>query len=194
MSLTPPIAPSLPAGLDTPTLVIDLDIVERNAQRMAQAMAAAGLALRPHVKTHKSVALARIQLEHGATGITVGTLGEAEVMADGGINDIFLAYPVFAAGPKAARLRALAERAGLRFAVGLDNDAGVQQLARAMAGSDATLRVVIEVNSNYGRTGIAAERAGEVARTAQQAGFEVIGAFTHGGHAYRDLDAATASR
>ena len=190
VSLPLPIAPELPAGLDTPALVIDLDIVERNAQRMAQAMAAGGVALRPHVKTHKSIALARIQLDHGAQGITVGTLGEAEVMADGGIGDIFLAYPLFAAGPKAQRLRALAERAGLRFSVGLDNEAGADQLARAMSGSSATLRVVIEVNPNYGRTGIAAAKAGQLAQSAQRAGLEVIGAFTHGGHAYADRAAA----
>src|SRR5664279_3615428 len=98
-----PIAPELPARIETPALVIDLDIVERSAARMARAMAERGVALRPHVKTHKSVALARIQLDHGARGITVGTLGEAEVMADGGIDDIFLAYPVWAVGEKQKR-------------------------------------------------------------------------------------------
>src|SRR5262245_55978373 len=108
MTLPRPNGPKLPDGLDTPTLVIDLDVVERNAARMAQAIAAAGMTLRPHVKTHKSVALAKLQLEHGAHGITVGTLGEAEVMANGGITDIFLAYPVWVVGAKAQRLRALA--------------------------------------------------------------------------------------
>jgi D-serine deaminase-like pyridoxal phosphate-dependent protein len=190
MTLQRPIAPLIPAGLDTPTMVIDLDIVERNARRMAAAMAESGLALRPHVKTHKSVALASIQLENGAAGITVGTLGEAEVMADGGIADIFLAYPILAAGPKADRLRALAERPGLRFAVGVDNMHGVEQLARAMAGSSARLRVVLEVDARYGRTGMAPDTAGELGSTAQQRGLEVLGAFTHGGHAYADIDAA----
>ncbi len=190
VTLPRPNAPPLPPGLDTPTLVIDLDIVERNAQRLAAQMAAAGLALRPHVKTHKSVALAHIQLDNGAAGITVGTLGEAEVMAQGGIGDIFLAYPILAAGPKQQRLRALAERPNLRFAVGVDNRTGIEQLARAMAGSSARLRVVLEVDSHYGRTGVAPEAAGELARAAQQAGLEVLGAFTHGGHAYAGPDAA----
>jgi len=193
MTLPRPIAPSLPDGLDTPALVIDLDVVERNAERMAEAMAARGIALRPHVKTHKSVALARLQLENGATGITVGTLGEAEVMADGGIPDILLAYPIWAAGPKAQRLRALAERPGLTFAVGFDTVAGAQQLGRAMDGSSARLRVVLEVDSDYGRTCAAADKAGEIATAAQQAGLEVIGAFTHGGHGYFDPDAAHAA-
>ncbi len=188
--LTQPVAIRLPDGLDTPTLVIDLDVVERNASRMAQAMAAQGIALRPHVKTHKSVALARLQLDHGAAGITVGTLGEAEVMANGSLNDIFLAYPIWAAGPKAERLRALAERPGLTFSVGVDSVAGARQLARAMSKSRTPLRVVIEVNPQYGRTGINSRDAGALGRAARDAGLEVIGAFTHGGHAYADLDAA----
>lgn len=71
----------LPPGIDTPAVVIDLDVVERNVERMVAGLAIHGIALRPHAKTHKSVRLARLQLEAGARGITVGTLGEAEVMA-----------------------------------------------------------------------------------------------------------------
>lgn len=183
-----PIAPALPPDLDTPALVIDLDIVERNAQRVAGAVAERGINLRPHVKTHKSVALAKLQVERGAVGITVGTLGEAEVMADGGLSDIFLAYPVWAEGPKAARLRALAERPGLRFAVGADSVAGVAQLARAMNGSPARLRVVIEVDPHYGRTGAAPDVAAEIGRAAVDAGFDLLGLFSHGGHAYAGGD------
>lgn len=193
MSLPQPIAPRLPDGLDTPALVIDVDIVERNARRMADAIAAHGMTLRPHVKTHKSVAIARIQLDNGATGITVGTLGEAEVMAAGGIDDIFLAYPVWAVGAKAERLSALAGRPGLEFAVGIDSAAGAQQLAQATAGRRARLRVVIEVDAHYGRTGVAAQEAGEVARAAKAAGLDVIGVFTHGGHAYFGPDAVAAA-
>jgi D-serine deaminase-like pyridoxal phosphate-dependent protein len=70
-------APDLPAGLDTPAIVIDVDIVERNARRLGDALAKRDIALRPHAKTHKSLKLARIQLDAGASGITVGTLGEA---------------------------------------------------------------------------------------------------------------------
>jgi len=180
-----PIAPILPAGLDTPALVIDLDIVERNARRMADAVAAHGIALRPHVKTHKSVALARIQLDAGARGITVGTLGEAEVMAEGGIDDIVLAYPLYADGKKAERLRALHERPGLRFAVGVDSLAGAQTLANATAGSSKPLRVVIEGDPSYHRTGVDPASVGELATQIKGLGLEVIGVCTHGGHAYR---------
>lgn len=179
-----PIAPRLPDGLDTPALVIDLDIVEANAARMAAAVAESGIALRPHVKTHKTVALARIQVEAGAVGLTVGTLGEAEVMAAGGMTDILLAYPLWADGPKAERLRSLHARPGLALAVGFDSAAGAQMLAAAVAGSGRPLRALIEIDAHYGRTGVAAQQAGEVALTARAAGLEVIGAFTHGGHGY----------
>jgi D-serine deaminase-like pyridoxal phosphate-dependent protein len=188
-----PIAPRPPDGLDTPALVIDLDIVERNAARMAAAAAQHGIALRPHVKTHKSVALARLQVDAGAAGITVGTLGEAEVMADGGVTDILLAYPLWAAGPKASRLRALAERPGLRFAVGADSVAGVEQLAAAMQGSTARLRVMIEVDPHYGRTGVTPDAAAEIGRAVERAGFELLGLFCHGGHAYAGGDAIAAA-
>jgi D-serine deaminase-like pyridoxal phosphate-dependent protein len=188
-----PVAPRLPHSLDTPALVIDLDVVERNAARMAAAAREHGIALRPHVKTHKSVALARLQVDAGAAGITVGTLGEAEVMADGGIADIFLAYPVWAAGPKAARLRALAERPGLAFAVGADSVAGVDQLAQAMSGSAARLRVMIEVDPHYGRTGVTPDSAAEIGRAVERAGLELLGLFSHGGHAYAGGDAIAAA-
>jgi D-serine deaminase-like pyridoxal phosphate-dependent protein len=183
------VAPALPAGLDTPGLVIDLDIVERNARRMADAVAARGVALRPHIKTHKSLALARLQLDAGAIGVSVGTLGEAEVMAGGGIGDILIAYPLWASAAKAERLRALLGVAGLSLVVGVDSVAGARRLAEAVAGSGSVLRVLIEVDCRYGRTGVTAERAGEVARAAQSAGLEVAGAFTHGGHAYAGHDA-----
>src|SRR5262245_39763175 len=136
-----PVAPALPAGLDTPCLVVDLDLAETNARRMADGAAARGVTLRPHVKTHKSVALARLQLETGAVGITVGTIGEAEAMADGGIAEIFIGYPVWADAPKADRLRALTERCALT--VGVDSPEAAGLLAAATRDSSAgPLRVL----------------------------------------------------
>jgi D-serine deaminase-like pyridoxal phosphate-dependent protein len=179
-----PGAPELPNGLDTPVLVIDLDVVERNARRLGDALARRGIALRPHAKTHKSVALARLQLEAGARAITVGNLGEAEVFAAGGIDDIFIAYPVLADGLKAGRLRALHERSGLRLAVGFDSAEGARRLAAAVSGSGRRLRVLLELDPGNRRTGAPAERAGEIAAAARDAGLEVLGVFTHGGHAY----------
>jgi D-serine deaminase-like pyridoxal phosphate-dependent protein len=189
-----PVAPVLPAGLATPCLVIDIDIVEANARRMGEAVASRGIALRPHVKTHKSVRLAQIQLEAGAHGVTVGTLGEAEVMAAGGIDDIFIAYPLWADDSKSERLRALLEaHADLRLSIGVDSTAGAERLARAMKGTDRRLKVVLEVDPGNRRTGLLPQHAAEVARAAQRAGLDVIGLFTHGGHAYRGGDAISAA-
>ena len=187
-----PVAPQLPSDLDTPRLVIDLDIVERNAQRMAAAVAERGVGLRPHIKTHKSIALARVQLHAGAVGVTVGTLGEAEVMIGGGVSDVFLAYPSWLDRPKAERLRALLELDGVRFSIGVDSVAGIERLAAAMSGASGAgrrLRVVIEVDPHYGRTGVAPHRAGELGAAAVKAGLAIAGAFTHGGHAYAGGDA-----
>jgi D-serine deaminase-like pyridoxal phosphate-dependent protein len=190
VTLPRPDAPALPRELETPRLVIDLDIVEANARRMAAAISERGIKLRPHIKTHKSVAIARIQLDAGAVGVTVGTLGEAEVMAEGGIEDIFLAYPVWAVGRKAERLRALATRDGLQFAVGVDSERGARQLADAMGADRARLRVLLDIDPHYGRTGVAPAAAGELAAAVSRLGLDVVGAFVHGGHAYFAPDAA----
>jgi D-serine deaminase-like pyridoxal phosphate-dependent protein len=181
--------PLLPSGLDTPALVIDIGVVEANARRLGDQLRDRGVALRPHTKTHKSVALARIQLAAGASGITVGTLGEAEGMADGGIDDIFVAYPVWAVGPKAARLAALHARTDLALSVGFDSVAGAERLAAAAGSSGRPLRVVLEIDPGNGRTGVVPARAGEIAGAARDLGLDVIGVFTHGGHAYRGVDA-----
>jgi D-serine deaminase-like pyridoxal phosphate-dependent protein len=155
---------------------------------MSDAIGATGIGLRPHTKTHKSVPLARLQIENGAQGITVGTLGEAEVMADGGITDIFLAYPLWAKGAKATRLRALAGRDGLKLAVGIDSIEGARTLAEATSGLSRPLRVLIEVDPHYGRTGRSPADVGSLAASASGLGLHVVGAFAHGGHAYAGPD------
>ena len=196
MTQPPPgriVVPRLPEGLDTPELVIDLDIVQRNAARLQLALSERGIALRPHVKTHKSPALARMQLGAGARGITVGTLGEAEVFADAGCDDIFIAYPIRADGPKAERLRALARRPGLRLAVGFDSVEGAERLAAAVsagasgagAAADQRLRVLLELDPGNRRSGARPDDAGRIARAALDLGLDVAGVFTHGGHGYQ---------
>jgi D-serine deaminase-like pyridoxal phosphate-dependent protein len=184
-----PVGIALPPNLETPCLVIDLDVVEANARRMAATMGSRGIALRPHAKTHKSVALGEIQIEVGASGLTVGTLGEAEVFAEAGFEDLFIAYPLWAVGAKAARLRALHEQADLRLTVGLDSPAAAQRLAAAADGSERPLRVLIEVDPGNHRSGVAPPDAGRLAATAASLGLEVDGVFTHGGHAYAGPDA-----
>ena len=184
---------ALPAGLDTPRLVVDVARVRANIGRLQGELDRRGIALRPHAKTHKSVAVARMQLEAGARGITVGTLGEAEVFAAAGIGDLFLAYPTWADGPKAARLRALHE-ALPDFRVGVDSVRGAERLGAAAsgAGSGRRLRVLVEVDPGLHRTGAASpEAAVEVARAARAAGLAVEGVFAHGGHSYRPGAAAS---
>jgi D-serine deaminase-like pyridoxal phosphate-dependent protein len=176
---------ALPAGLDTPCLVIDLDVVERNVRGLQAALDERGIGLRPHVKTHKLVPIARLQLEAGAAGLTAGTLGEAEVLADAGIGDVFVAYPVWAGGPKGDRLRRLHER--IRLSVGVDSIESARQLGDAVRGTDRPLRVLVELDAGLGRTGVASPaETVAVAAAARDAGLEVAGVFTHGGHAYRD--------
>ncbi|GGI08610.1 alanine racemase [Egicoccus halophilus] len=179
-------APRLPDGLDTPAVVVDLDRVDANVARMQALLDGRGVALRPHAKTHKSPFFARRQLAAGAVGVTVAVLGEAEVLADAGIDDVFVAYPVWAVGAKADRLRDLAGR--IRLAVGVDSVEGATQLGRALAGAADLPEVLIELDSGEGRTGTSPGRVVEVARAVADAGLSLRGVFTHGGHAYRGPD------
>jgi D-serine deaminase-like pyridoxal phosphate-dependent protein len=173
-------------GVATPAVIVDLDVVEANVSTMAAEMRRRGVALRPHAKTHKSIQLARMQVAAGAAGITVGTIGEAEIFAAGGIRDIFIAYPVVPAGPKAARFRALADACDL--SVGFDSAAGVAAIAAAARGAARAPRLLLEIDCGGHRTGVVPARAAEVATggraAASAAGLEMVGVFTFGGHAY----------
>jgi D-serine deaminase-like pyridoxal phosphate-dependent protein len=185
---------TLPGSLDTPRVIVDLARVQANIARLQAEMDARGIALRPHAKTHKSIAIARMQLAAGARGVTVGTIGEAEVFAGAGIDDIFLAYPIWADGPKAARIRVLHE-ASPAFRVGVDSAGGAARLAAAVAGSAGGRRlgVLIEIDPGLRRTGVPSPAAAvEVARAARSSGLAVEGVFSHGGHSYR-LGAAQAA-
>jgi D-serine deaminase-like pyridoxal phosphate-dependent protein len=175
------LASPLPADLETPCLVVDRDVLERNLVAMADHARDHSMALRPHAKTHKCLEIARRQMALGAVGLTVATVGEAELFADAGFADLFIAYPVWAAGARGPRLRALAERVALR--VGADSVEGVEVLSRAIAGTEAG--VVIEVDSGHHRTGVPPGSAGEVAAAALRRGLNVAGVFTFPGHSYQ---------
>jgi D-serine deaminase-like pyridoxal phosphate-dependent protein len=159
--------------------VVDAGRLERNLARMAAAAAAAGVALRPHAKTHKCVRIARRQLSHGASGLTVATLAEAELFADDGCPSVFIAYPLWAgSGDRGARLAALRERTDLL--VGVDSVAAASRLAGAAPG----LRVLIEIDSGQHRSGVLPEQVASLAASCRGLGLDVLGAFTHPGHAY----------
>lgn len=184
----PDLTPALADQLDTPALLVDRDVLDRNLSTMARQVADRGVALRPHFKTHKSVTIARLQVQQGASGMTCATLGEATVLADAGIDDIFVAYPVWPGGPKRQLLRELAERVTL--AVGLDSTASASALADAVDGVSPALRVLVEVDTGGHRTGVRPDEAGPLAVRAARLGLDVAGVFTHGGHSYGLGDAA----
>jgi D-serine deaminase-like pyridoxal phosphate-dependent protein len=171
--------------METPALVVDLDRLRANVDHMAALAGSRGLALRPHAKTHKCVEIARLQMEAGAVGLTVATVSEAEVFADAGFTDLFVAYPLFPVGLKAERLRRLLDRVDLR--VGVDNPAGAAAVAGA-AGS-RRVQVALEMDSGQHRTGVAPAEVVELAKQCLSLGLEVVGVFTHGGHSYRDPSA-----
>ena len=137
--------------LSTPALVVDLDSVERNLDTMATLCRAQGVHLRPHTKTHKTPEVARMQVEHGAIGVTVAKVGEAEVMGAGGLDEILVAYPVIGA-EKLRRLATLArERSVL---VSLDDERTAHELSRAAMNSDSTFGILVEFDSGYRRCGV----------------------------------------
>ena len=167
----------------TPYLVVDVDVLRRNLAGRPRGRAERGLALRPHAKTHKCLEIAGLQLELGAVGLTVATIGEAEVFAAAGYTDLFLAYPVWAGGGRGRRLRALAEAGSLR--VGVDSAESAQVLADAVRGAAGpTVQVVVEIDSGHHRSGVTPDAVAEVAEAAVKGGLDVVGAFTFPGHSY----------
>jgi D-serine deaminase-like pyridoxal phosphate-dependent protein len=171
----------IPAAVDTPEILVDVDILDRNIQRMAQAVKAKGLALRPHAKTHKIPEIAARQLAAGAAGLTVATIGEAEVFAAAGVKDLFIAYPLWLSPQKAERLRRLAAVA--KISAGVDSGAGAAALGAGL-GDAGGVSVLVEIDSGHHRSGVQPEAAAAVAWAASDAGLNVAGVFTFPGHSY----------
>src|ERR1700747_163478 len=130
--MTPPLAAKIARDYGTPCAVIDMDKVERNIARVQAQCDAAGVANRPHIKTHKSPMLAKLQIAAGARGITCQKLGEAEVMADAGIDDIVISYNL-SGEEKRPRLGALQKKANMT--VPADNSTVIAGLPQAAAAS-----------------------------------------------------------
>lgn len=137
--------------LDTPALLIDVDIMERNLRRVAGYAAEHGLRLRPHTKTHKIPALGRRQVELGAAGLTVAKVSEAEVMAAAEPPELLVAFPVIGP-PKLARLAAL--RAA-DITVALDSECAAGQLSEAATRAGRAFGVLAEVDAGLRRVGVA---------------------------------------
>lgn len=160
----------------TPFLAIDLAVLDANIERVAAWADKREVLLRPHVKTHKSPEVAHRQLDAGASGITVATIGEAEVFVQNGFEDVFIAYPVWLDAERRRRLVRLAERASVQ--VGFDSvDAAALLAGTGVVG-------LVEVDSGHHRSGVAPDAAGALAAAAGAVGLEVLGVFTFPGHAY----------
>lgn len=139
------------SDLDTPAVVVDLDRAEANIAKLQSYLDEHRIANRPHVKTHKLPLLAQRQMAAGAVGITVQTLGEAEVMADAGLTDILVTYNLIGRA-KAERLAALATRVKIKVAV--DNEVALRTVADAAERAGRPIGVLIEFESGKKRQGV----------------------------------------
>jgi D-serine deaminase-like pyridoxal phosphate-dependent protein len=148
--------------LDTPAFILDLDVAEANIKKMAARCQEWGVSLRPHAKTHKSPEVARLQLEAGAIGVICAKLGEAEVLADGGIDRILISTEVVGTA-KVRRLIALAQQCHMMTVV--DDLSAAEQISAAAAAAGIRLDALVDVNVGMGRTGaLAGETAAQLAR------------------------------
>jgi len=168
-------------ALDTPSLCIDLDVMERNIHKMANLCRAHGKAWRPHAKGHKSPDIARKQIQSGAIGLTCAKLGEAEVMAEVGIGDLLIANQVV--GPaKMQRLVELRKTANPMVAV--DHTDQIDALDHAAQRAGVSLRVMVEVDVGLNRAGVApGPPAADLARAiARRSSLEPAGIMGYEGH------------
>ncbi len=181
--------PSILQTLPTPAIVVELDIAARNIKKMVVEAQNAHLQHRPHIKTHRASYFAKLQLEAGCHGITAAKLGEAEVMADAGIDDILLAYPLIGED-KCARLFALAQRITITTIV--NSVVGAKQLSDYFAQRDSRIDVLIEIDGGLNRGGVA---CGEAALAFAQdikdfTGINIKGLLYYGGLVYNSHNLA----
>jgi D-serine deaminase-like pyridoxal phosphate-dependent protein len=179
-----PATPTTIQDLPTPSLLLDLDILEGNLDLMQARANALGVRLRPHIKTHKCIEIARLQRDRGAIGITVSTLEEAMAFAAAGFEDITWAFPLIV-----SRLDEVREMCRIAdFAVTLDTISAIE----ALEASGIDVPVWIKVDCGYGRAGVdpSSEAAVEVARRlADSATLHLRGCLTHAGHTYEQESA-----
>lgn len=171
--------------LTTPAVLVHRDRLDRNIARMQETASDHGVALRPHIKTHKSPDLARRQAERGAAGITVATIDEAEAFVDAGFDDVRVAYPVVGRD-KHARLLSLMGDASISFCV--DTPAGAEQASAFYAGQNAEAAVLMEVDVGHGRCGVPHHEPAAAVDLARHIhalpGLRLGGVLTHGGQGY----------
>ncbi len=140
--------------IETPALLIEAEILDRNLRAMAGYCGNHNLALRPHTKTHKIPEIARMQIKYGAPGITVAKVSEAEVMADGGIDDIVIVYPIWGES-KWKRVAELAKR--IRVAVAMDSPEIAEAISRSAQEAGVEVGIRLEFDTGFGRCGLPIE-------------------------------------
>ncbi len=177
------------SAIDTPQLIVSEEIMHRNIAEMASFAKSIKVQLRPHIKTHKCLEIARLQIAAGAVGITCAKVGEAEVMVnEGGIDDVLLAYPIV--GPlKYERIVKLMEKA--RIAVAVDSITAVETIGKAMARHERVIDIYIEVNTGQNRSGVmwGEETLALAQQVDRHANLRLSGIMTHEGHvAFVDVD------
>lgn len=179
--------------LDTPTLLIDSELAEKNIQDMQRRADELGVKLRPHTKTHKMPYFAQKQMEAGACGIAVAKIGEAEVMAEHGIQDILIANEIVGVR-KYQRLLKLHEKIKIRS--GVDSIFQVDQIEAVFAHADRPYEVLIELEVGENRSGVVTDaQITELAEYIKGKKHVVLkGIFSHEGHTYKAPDAETCRR
>lgn len=172
----------IPDSIETPSLVVDRARMQLNIAEMAAYAAGRGIGLAPHAKTHRTPEIARLQMEGGAEMLCVAKLGEAEVLADAGLDSFVMAYPIVGEA-KVARAARLMRRARLLLSV--DSFAGAEALGAHMAAEAVVADVLVIVDTGYHRCGVAASEAADFATAvAPLPGLRLRGLITHEGHAY----------
>ncbi|MCC3357842.1 D-TA family PLP-dependent enzyme [Bacillus sp. REN16] len=175
--------------LDTPSLVIDREIMMDNIERMQSYANKYGVSLRPHTKTHKMPALAKLQVDAGAKGITVAKVGEAEVMAENGLNDIFIANEIVGV-VKLNRIKKLAETIDISF--GVDSIEQCEMIEKVFSDSQQPAQVLIEIEVGENRSGVIKESdfLSLVEYIKKCSHVNLKGIFSHDGNTYKakDLD------
>jgi D-serine deaminase-like pyridoxal phosphate-dependent protein len=178
--------PTLISDLETPALLVDLQRLEANLRRYQAIAREQEVSLRPHAKTHKSVAVAREQREHGCRGLTVAKPSEAEVFVAAGFDDVRIAYPVVGEVKWSRILRMM--RSGARISFCVDTPEGARGASAFFEAAGEAADVLVEVDTGHGRSGIRWDRpdAPDFLHLVQELkGLRLVGLLTHGGHSYR---------
>ncbi|MFQ6009442.1 MAG: alanine racemase, partial [Candidatus Zixiibacteriota bacterium] len=175
--------PSTITDIDTPAILIERSIMEKNIRAMQSLADKHNINLRPHIKTHKITELAKRQIKAGAVGIAVAKLGEAEIMTEAGIKDIQIAN-IIVGEQKIKRLLKLHTKCKLSVAV--DSFENAQELSRIFSKKGRCIDVLVKVNTGLNRCGL--DSLNEIVqlfkRTSDLPGVKYIGLMTHAGHAY----------